>query len=114
MRLDVIKKELPVEKLKELRVGLVYLFGSYAEGVAGPGSDIDVGVVVTDKALVKGSITEIYNKLFDIFTDVFDMSDFKTIGSILLNKEADWTRKGSDDTLPRNLSIAQSEHLWCF
>lgn len=86
MELGILKKELPTEKLKELQVGLVYLFGSYAEGVAGPGSDIDVGVVVTDKALVKGSITEIYNILFDIFTDVFDMSNFKTIDIVFLDR----------------------------
>lgn len=86
MQLNIIKKEIPVEKMKELQVGLVYLFGSYAEGVAGPGSDIDVGVVVADKTLVKGSITEIYDKLFDIFTDVFDMSNFKTIDIVFLDR----------------------------
>lgn len=86
MRLDIIKKEFPIEKLKNLQVGLVYLFGSYAEGVAGSGSDIDVGVVMTDKVLVKGSITEIYNNLFDIFTDVFDMSNFKTIDIVFLDR----------------------------
>mgnify|MGYP001602552437 CR=1 FL=1 len=86
MELSVIKKEFPVEQLKELQVGLVYLFGSYAEGMAGEGSDIDVGVVMTDKALVKGSITEIYNKLFDVFTDVFDMSNFKTIDIVFLDR----------------------------
>ena len=85
-RSNIIRKEMPIEKLKELRVGLVYLFGSHAEGVAGSGSDIDVGVVVTDKSLVKGGITEIYNMLFDIFTDVFDMSDFKTIDIVFLDR----------------------------
>lgn len=77
---------LPTEKLRDLRVGLVYIFGSRAEGVAGPSSDFDVGVVFTDSAIIRGNTTEIYNALYDIFSDVFDLSNFRNIDIVFLER----------------------------
>jgi len=37
------------QKLKDMGVGLVYLFGSRAEGTAHPLSDFDIGIVLSDK-----------------------------------------------------------------
>ena len=54
-------------KLRELQVGLVYLFGSQAEGVAGKLSDIDIGVVFTNPAIVHDDTFPVYGKLYDIF-----------------------------------------------
>lgn len=86
MRFGIIKKEIPVEKLKALQVGLLYLFGSRAEGIAGPSSDIDVGLVFADPKIVQGNTTKIYGELFDIFSDVFDMSNFRTIDIVFLER----------------------------
>jgi uncharacterized protein len=86
VKLPIMKQPLPVKKLQDLGVGLVYLFGSYAEEVAGPGSDVDVAVVMNDPRIAQGSTGELYNTLFDIFSDVFDLSDFKTIDIVFLDK----------------------------
>lgn len=86
MRVDIQKKEIPVERLKELQVGLLYLFGSQAEGVAGASSDIDVGIVFTDPKIIQGNTIEIYGNLFDLFTEIFDMRDFRTIDIVFLER----------------------------
>lgn len=86
MEFDIQKKEVPAEKLKALQIVLAYLFGSHAEGVAGPSSDIDIGVVFSDPGIVRGNTTEIYNKLFDIFSEAFDMSNFRTIDIVFLER----------------------------
>lgn len=80
------KITLPVKQLQELNIGLVYLFGSHAEGVAGLSSDIDMGVVFTDPKIIQGNTTEIYGKLFDVFSEVFDMSNFRTIDIVFLER----------------------------
>lgn len=80
------KIKLPADKLKALKVALVYLFGSQAEGVAGPSSDIDIGVVFSDPALVRGNTTEVYGKLYDIFSDFFDMSNFRNMDIVFLER----------------------------
>ncbi len=80
------KKPLPIEQLQALGVGVVYLFGSHAERHAGPGSDIDVAVVLIDPHTALPGASTLYNKLYDIFTDVFDMSGFKTIDIVLLRR----------------------------
>ncbi len=86
MRFDIQKKEIQAEKLKVLQIGLVYLFGSHAEGVAGLSSDIDIGVVFTDPSVARGNTTRVYNKLFDIFSEAFDMSNFRTIDIVFLER----------------------------
>ena len=61
-----------IEKLIKLNVGLVYLFGSYPEGKAGPLSDIDIAILFKGRsALNDREIGETYNQLYDLFTDIF-------------------------------------------
>lgn len=86
MRFNIIKNQIPAEQLERLGVGILYLFGSHAEGTAGPSSDIDLGVVFTDPAVVKGDTSEIYGKLFDLFSDIFDLSNFKNIDIVFLER----------------------------
>ena len=66
------KISLPVDELRQLKVGLVYLFGSQIDGTSGPMSDIDIGVVFSDPKIAKGNTLDIYNKLYLIFSDLFD------------------------------------------
>lgn len=74
------------EKLRSLGVGVVYLFGSRAEGVAGPASDIDVGVLFTNPKIARGNTTEVYGALYDIFCDAFDTSNFRTIDIVFFER----------------------------
>lgn len=56
------------KKLQKLGVGVVYLFGSRAQGAATALSDYDVGVVFADPKKLKKTgelYTEIYNVLID-------------------------------------------------
>ena len=64
---------------------VVYLFGSQAEGVAGPMSDIDIGIVC-DSTNQKCDVSDVYQRLYDIFTDVFDMSGFRDIDIVMLER----------------------------
>lgn len=77
--------ELPEEKLKNLGVIGVYLFGSQAEsGTVGKLSDFDVAVLFKDPKNAFGDTSEIYGKLYDIFSKSFDLSGFKNIDIIFL------------------------------
>lgn len=80
------KKSLPVEELAAHGVSILYLFGSQAEGVAGPTSDIDVAVVFRDSGVLAHRSSELYQKLYDILTDVFDMSNFRNIDIVFLDR----------------------------
>jgi predicted nucleotidyltransferase len=60
-----------IEHLKALGVSVVYLFGSSAEGMAHPLSDVDVGVVFKITSALEGNTNGLYNQLYDLFTDVF-------------------------------------------
>ena len=75
----VEKIKLPIGRLKRLKVGLVYLFGSYAEGLAGKLSDIDIGIVFTDPMIARGNTLTVYNELYDIFSDVFESGNLDII-----------------------------------
>ena len=56
MKRDLIKiSPKTTQKLKDMGVGLVYLFGSRAEGTAHPLSDFDIGIVFSDKKSFKKS-----------------------------------------------------------
>jgi predicted nucleotidyltransferase len=77
--------KLPKKQLKDMGVGIVYLFGSQAEGLAGKLSDIDVGVIF-EKGKMPKDTRKIYNTLYDLFTDVFDMSGFKDIDIVFLDR----------------------------
>jgi uncharacterized protein len=77
--------KLPKEKLQELKVGIVYLFGSQAEGTAGELSDIDVGIVFESGYSPRDS-REVYQSLYDLLTDVFDMAKYKDIDIVFLDR----------------------------
>ena len=86
MAIDINKIKLPAQKLNELKVGLVYLFGSEAEGTAGPLSDVDIGIVFTDPKIARGDTSKIYNELYNILTDFFDMSNFRNMDIVFLER----------------------------
>ncbi len=66
---EKLKKGLKNYNLDELKIGLIYLFGSYAEGTQTPLSDIDIGIVFTDKKILQNSF-DLYAKIYDILTDI--------------------------------------------
>lgn len=57
---------------KKMGIALVYLFGSHAEGVSGELSDIDIGIVFKRPDKYKGKTLEPYNKLYKVFSCVFE------------------------------------------
>ena len=78
--MDLDKKiRLPVERFKKLKVGLIYIFGSHAEGLAGKLSDIDIGIVFRDPKIATGNTLIVYNELYDIFSDVFKSEDLDIV-----------------------------------
>jgi len=86
LKLDTDKIKLPGEKLRALNVGLVYLFGSQAEGAADEKSDYDIGVVFTNPAIICGDTTALYNRLYDIFCEVFDLSNFRHMDIVFMER----------------------------
>lgn len=60
--------KLPIKKLKEFKVGIIYLYGSVAQGYESKLSDIDIGVVFVDPKVLENSL-EVYNRLYDIFDE---------------------------------------------
>lgn len=53
---------------KELGVAAIYLFGSHAEGLSSPRSDIDIGILMKDQKLVSRAISTstLYQKLYEL------------------------------------------------
>lgn len=77
--------KLPKEKLNNLGVAGIYLFGSQTEsGTVGKLSDFDVAVLFKNPRNAFGDTSEIYGKLYDIFSESFDLSGFKNIDIIFL------------------------------
>ena len=64
--------KLNINKLKKLRVGIVYLFGSEVRGNTLPLSDVDIGIVFTDISVLKDSL-KIYDELYRLFTEVYPL-----------------------------------------
>jgi predicted nucleotidyltransferase len=58
------------KKLALLGVGVLYLFGSRAMGVAGENSDYDVGIVLTDSR-TEDSNAKTFNAIYDVLSDIF-------------------------------------------
>jgi predicted nucleotidyltransferase len=79
MNVDEIIKQMPVKKLEELGIGLVYLFGSCAEGVSGPLSDMDIGVVLENPRIVRGNTMPMYNALYGLFSEFFGTSNIDLV-----------------------------------
>ena len=60
--------KLAVKKLKVLKVGIVYLFGSQVENIIHPGSDLDFGIVFVNLPLKK-NLPKVYYELDCILTN---------------------------------------------
>ncbi|MGC8930936.1 type VII toxin-antitoxin system MntA family adenylyltransferase antitoxin [Dictyoglomus turgidum] len=80
--------DLPIDikkKLKELNIGIIYLFGSTVLGIAKEHSDIDIGVVFIDPSVLEDVrlSLEIYNTLYGIFSTLFPK---KEIDIVFLDK----------------------------
>jgi len=58
-------------RFKKLGVDAIYLFGSYAQGLETPISDIDIGVVFSHPEKYRNNTMDAYLDLYDIFTDIF-------------------------------------------
>lgn len=73
------------EEFKALGVAAVYLFGSLAEGKNGPLSDIDLAILLENEA--RSDIrSELYQSLYNMFSDIFDLSDFKHMDIVFLDR----------------------------
>jgi len=59
-----------VNKLKELNISLVYLFGSYVNKKMNFQSDIDIAILFYDDSYKKYKL-KIYSELYKIFSDIF-------------------------------------------
>ncbi|MEK9156189.1 MAG: nucleotidyltransferase domain-containing protein [Patescibacteria group bacterium] len=70
-----------IRKLKSLGVGVVYLFGSEAQGTTHFDSDINIGVVFLDPAKLEdtGRRLKLYNELDDIFTEAIPYRHIDTV-----------------------------------
>lgn len=61
------------ERLSQLGVAVVYLFGSRSQGIESPSSDVDIGVVM--KGPGPGEDTRaVYDPLYRIFSELFPSS----------------------------------------
>lgn len=56
------------QRIRDLGVATLYLFGSRAQGIAGPDSDYDFGVLFNDAAVANDTETYIkrYGELYDV------------------------------------------------
>ncbi len=58
------------DKLKNLGIMLVYMFGSVAESIDRPGSDLDIGVVFEPGEL-RTNLNQAHGQVYDVFTEIF-------------------------------------------
>ena len=66
----MINFDLPEEKLEKLGVAGIYLFGSQAQGISGPLSDFDFGILLENPRILRDieKRKKIYDELYDIFS----------------------------------------------
>lgn len=77
--------EFPIKKIDGFKIGIIYIFGSYAEDLHSSLSDIDIGVVFDDTEIITKNSFEIYDKLYRLFSDIFPESQ-NNLDIIILNK----------------------------
>ncbi len=105
------------QRLKALNITVIYLFGSFAEDKTMPFSDIDIGILLTQEAMVDTGkdMGEIYNQVYDVLTDIFPSRnidivflqkaplelrfDVITHGRILYESSRDASLKFEEDTM---------------
>ena len=68
MKIEFSQKQL--NQFKKIGIETIYLFGSQAQGFAGPLSDVDIGVVLEKPEKYKDKTMDIYLKLYSIFVSV--------------------------------------------
>jgi len=74
-----------ISKMKKLKVGIVYLYGSYAEKVNRYNSDFDLGVVFQDLAVLKNSL-RLYSELYDLFSNELPVTFQKEVDIVFLQR----------------------------
>lgn len=86
------------QKLKELGVAALYLFGSRAQGIAGPLSDYDFAVLMRDAKVTNDAARfhrNLYAPMYDILSDVVGRDDsppppdghFRNIDIVFLQRD---------------------------
>lgn len=68
MRIKFSKKH--TNQFKKLGIEVIYLFGSHAQKLNTPLSDVDIGVVFSKPEKYRDNTLDIYCKLYEIFTEV--------------------------------------------
>lgn len=58
------------EKLRDIGVDIVYLFGSQNDGTAGELSDVDFGIVLRNPDILKDDFLKIYGAIFSILSEI--------------------------------------------
>lgn len=71
--MDVNISKTNAQRLEAINIACVYLFGSFAEDKTMPFSDIDIGILLTQEAMVATGkdMGGIYNQVYDVLTDIF-------------------------------------------
>ena len=59
------------EALRDLGATAVYLFGSQAEGLDHPLSDLDIGIVLAEPQKLGGDKSDLYNAFYSLFGEIF-------------------------------------------
>ena len=82
------KPKIPVQKLKEFEIGLVYLFGSQALDTEIPLSDIDVGIVFSNPHVLRNpkQLQKNYSELYDIFAETYSPTFKKELDIVFLQQ----------------------------
>lgn len=58
------------DRLSDLGVGVVYLFGSAAHGIQTASSDVDIGIVMSDPKMALGNTMPMYSELFELLGEL--------------------------------------------
>jgi len=59
------------KKMKDLNVGVLYLFGSHSEDTFNSMSDLDIGVVFTNPEDNKKNTFKLYDKVYRVLSQMF-------------------------------------------
>jgi predicted nucleotidyltransferase len=59
------------EEFRNLNIGIIYLFGSTAQGLSRKDSDIDIGIVFINVTEDKSQFA-VYEKLYSLFSGVYE------------------------------------------
>ncbi len=74
-----------IKKLRELKVGLVYYFGSRTQSTEGLTSDFDIGIVFIDLKQIK-NLFKIHPLLYNILTNEFPVTFENDIDIVYLQE----------------------------